>query len=118
MKYIKTNFVYNPCSTIQRHIHELQGSVEKSEPLEKPHKHRFASSSGEEVPYGSRDHFHDVILRTDINNNHYHEFCGRTSGAYPIGDKHVHFINTLTTESDGHSHSIILSTSIEKTDSD
>ena len=28
-----------------------------------------------------RDHFHEVKFHTDFSDKHFHEFCGRTTGA-------------------------------------
>jgi hypothetical protein len=94
----------------QFHVHEVQGSVEIAEREEDPHNHRFATVSGQAIPIGQNNHFHRVAFRTDFYENHFHEFCGRTGGAIPVGDRHVHFLESETTFNDGHRHEFRLST--------
>jgi hypothetical protein len=96
----------------QKHVHEVQGSVEIAERNEDPHNHRFATVSGEAIQVGM-DHYHEVKFRTDFYENHFHEFCGRTSGAIPVGDRHVHFLESVTTENDGHRHDFRFGTLID-----
>jgi len=97
----------------QTHVHEVQGSVEIAEREEDPHNHRFATVSGEAIPAG-KNHFHEVKFRTDFYENHFHEFCGKTSLAIPVGgDRHVHFLESVTEVSDGHFHEFRVSTMIE-----
>jgi len=57
-----------PCdeSKKQFHVHEVQGSVEIAEPEEDPHDHRFATVSGQALPLGVNDHFHEIKFRTDF----------------------------------------------------
>lgn len=101
------------CNNGQRHVHEILGSVQIAEPREDPHNHRFATVSGEAIPCGN-DHYHEVTFRTDFYEDHFHEFCGRTSGAIRVGDnKHVHFIESCTTVNDGHKHKFNVATLIE-----
>ena len=102
-----------PCPTEQRHVHELLGSVQIAEPEEDPHNHRFATVSGEAIPIGNDDHIHEVRFRTDFYEEHFHEFCGRTSGAVAVGDRHVHFLPGVTTISDGHNHPFRSATMID-----
>ncbi|WOO37554.1 YmaF family protein [Anaerocolumna sp. AGMB13020] len=98
----------------QKHVHEIQGSVEIAEPREEPHNHRFATVSGEAIPYGAGDHYHEVAFRTDFYEDHYHEFCGRTSGAICVGGgRHVHFLESVTTVNDCHRHKFRVATLIE-----
>jgi hypothetical protein len=98
----------------QRHNHEIQGSVEIAEPQEDPHNHRFATVSGEAIPYGQGNHYHDVAFHTDFYEDHFHEFCGRTSGAIPVGgNRHVHFLESVTSVNDGHRHEFRVATLIE-----
>jgi len=101
------------CSITQRHVHEILGSVEIAERQEEPHNHRFATVSDEAIPCGIHDHFHEVKFRTDFYENHFHEFCGRTSVAIPVGDRHVHFIKCETTCNDGHKHDFRVATLID-----
>ncbi len=97
----------------QRHVHEVQGSTQIAEREEDPHNHRFATVSGEAIPCGN-SHFHQVKFRTDFYEDHFHEFCGNTSLAIPVGDnRHVHFIKAVTTENDGHKHCFRVATLIE-----
>lgn len=86
----------------QTHVHEILGSVQIGE-LQDPHSHRFATVSGEVIPYGT-DHYHEVMFRTDFFKEHYHEFHGYTSTSIPFGNSHVHFIEASTTTNDGHEH--------------
>lgn len=97
----------------KKHVHEAQGSVQIAEPREDPHNHRFATVSGEEISIGRDDHVHEVKFRTDFYENHFHEFTGRTTGAIKVGDRHVHFLESVTTINDGHSHKFRLSTFIQ-----
>ena len=94
-------------------MHEVQGSVQIAERQEDPHNHRFASVSGEAIPIGMSDHVHEVIFRTDFYEEHFHQFCGKTSGAIMVGDRHVHFLESVTTENDGHMHEFRLASLIE-----
>lgn len=98
---------------MQAHVHELQGSVEIAEPQTDPHNHRFATVSGEARPYGNNDHYHDVRFRTDFYEDHFHEGWGRTGGAIQTGDRHVHFLESMTTQNDGHMHRYRVATMID-----
>jgi len=97
----------------QTHVHEILGSVEIAERKEDPHNHRFATVSGEVIPIGRGDHVHNVRFRTDFYEEHFHEFCGRTEGAIPVGDRHVHFLDDETTFNDGHRHDFRFATLID-----
>ena len=97
----------------QSHVHEIQGSVQIAEPVEDPHNHRFATVSGEEIFIGDGDHVHKVKFRTDFYEEHFHEFHGETLGAIGVGDRHVHFLQSVTTINDGHQHEFRLSTFID-----
>lgn len=97
----------------QTHVHEVQGSVEIAEAGRDAHNHRFATVTGEAIPVGCNDHVHEVTFRTDFYENHYHEFCGKTGGAIYVGDRHVHFLEDVTSCNDGHKHDFRLSTFIE-----
>lgn len=104
---------YPPEPKVQKHVHEVQGSVMIAEREENPHNHRFATVTGEAIPCGTEDHFHEIRFRTDFYENHFHEFCGKTGGAIQVGDRHVHFLKSVTTENDGHQHEFRLATFIE-----
>jgi hypothetical protein len=106
-----SNLVNHHCNE-QRHVHEIQGSVQIAEPQEDPHNHRFATVSGEAIPVG-RDHYHEVRFRTDFYEDHFHEFSGRTSGAIQVGDRHVHFLESFTTVNDNHRHRYRFATLID-----
>ena len=96
---------------IQLHVHEVQGSVEIAGRI--PHSHRFATVSGEARFLGSGDHVHDVWFRTDFFQGHYHEAWGTTGGAIWVGDRHVHFLQGVTTVDAGHLHNYRVATMIE-----
>lgn len=104
MKYIKTNFVYKPCPTLSKHVHEIQGTLDMTSNYEEQHNHNFAAISDEGIPIGSNDHIHEVRFQTDAFHHHTHEFIGRTSGAVPVGDHHVHFLSSETDYEEGHNH--------------
>ena len=96
----------------QRHVHEVLGSVQIAEEREDPHNHRFATVSGQAILIGGGDHVHEVGFRTDFYEDHFHEFCGRTCGAIEVGDRHVHFLESVTTVVDGHQHEFRVATLI------
>lgn len=107
------NHLDDRCQNQQTHVHEVLGSLEIAEPQEDPHNHRFATLSGEAIFCGS-DHFHKIKFRTDFYENHFHEFCGKTLGAIPVGDdRHVHFLESVTSVNDGHRHDFRVATLIE-----
>ena len=95
----------------QKHVHELQGSVKQAG--SNPHEHRFCTVSCDAIPYDERDHVHEVIFRTDFHGDHYHEFCGKTGCAIPVGDRHVHYLESVTSTDDGHRHRFETATLIE-----
>lgn len=98
----------------QTHVHEVQGSVMIAERQEDPHNHRFATVTGEVIPCGNNDHYHNIKFRTDFYEEHFHEFCGRTGRAICIGDgRHIHFLKSKTTFDDGHRHEFRVATLIE-----
>ncbi len=104
--------MYDDNYSEQKHVHEVQGSVEIAD-KDDPHSHRFATISGEAIPYGNDSHYHEVKCRTDFFKEHYHEFRTNTSVAIKIGEKHVHYLQTVTTEEDKHKHELIAVTFIE-----
>jgi hypothetical protein len=95
----------------QEHVHEVLGSVEIAGC--DPHNHRFATVSGEAIDTGCGDHIHNVRFRTDFFEDHFHEYCGITGGAIPVGDRHVHFLQSVTTRNDGHCHRFRVGTLID-----
>lgn len=112
MGFRNTNYQGGHCPDEQKHVHELQGSV-KTADQDDPHQHRFCTVSCEAIPCGEHDHVHEVIFHTDFFEGHFHEFCGKTGGAIPVGDRHVHFIESVTTVEDGHRHAFEAATLIE-----
>lgn len=104
MKYIKTNFVYQPCASLSEHVHEIQGTLEMTNNHEEQHTHNFAMITDEGIPIGSNDHIHEVRFQTNAFHHHTHEFIGRTSGAIPVGERHVHFLESETGFQEGHNH--------------
>ena len=92
---------------------KIQGSVQIADSDRELHNHRFASVSGEAIKTSSNNHVHEVKFRTDFYEEHFHEFCGRTSEAIKVGERHIHFLKSITTQNDGHRHKFRLSTFIE-----
>lgn len=102
------------CHERQSHVHEVLGSVQIAERQQDPHNHRFATVSGEAIPAGkNQNHYHELKFRTDFYEDHFHEFCGKTSGAIPVGDRHVHFLASVTDVSDDHFHEFRVATLID-----
>jgi hypothetical protein len=100
------------CKNKQKHVHELQGSV-KFAVEDGPHNHRFCTVTGEAIPVGNDDHVHEVCFTTDFYDDHFHEFKGKTGCAIPVGNRHVHFIESVTSVDDGHRHDFEAATLIE-----
>lgn len=96
---------YDDCE-MQKHVHEITGSTRIFQECDGCHNHRFCTVSGEAISIpGKKDHFHEVKLRTDFADGHFHEICGKSSGAIEVGNgKHVHFLKDFTEEADGHKH--------------
>lgn len=114
MGYNNRGYNNDACPYNQKHVHEVQGSVKIAEREEDPHNHRFCTVSGEAIPAGNNDHFHEVCFRTDTFDDHHHEFKGKTGCAIPVGDgRHVHFLESVTSEDDGHRHRFEVATLIE-----
>lgn len=95
------------------HDHEVQGLVETAQQGEDAHSHRFLVVSSEPKPLGEQNHVHEVIFCTDYHNGFCHEGWGTTSGAFPVGDGHVHFLEGITTADDGHWHKYRIVTSLD-----
>ena len=104
----------NNCNK-QTHVHELTGSTGIFEECNDCHNHRFCTVTGEAIYIpGKHDHFHEVKFRTDFTDEHFHEFCGKTSGAIDVGGgKHVHFIKDCTEKEDNHKHEFQAATLID-----
>jgi hypothetical protein len=94
------------------HVHEIQGSVTVAD-QNNPHSHRFCTVTGEVIPVGGNDHVHEVAFLTDFHEDHYHEFRGRTGGAIGVNDRHVHYIEAVTSVDDNHSHEFKAATMID-----
>lgn len=99
----------------QKHVHELTGSTRIFNECDDCHNHRFCTVTGEaKYAPDKKDHFHEVKFHTDFSDEHFHEFCGKTSGAIEVGGgKHVHFIKDFTREEDGHKHEFQAATLID-----
>lgn len=99
----------------QRHVHELTGSTKIVNECDDCHNHRFCTVTGEAIYTRDRqDHCHEVKFRTDFSDEHYHEFCAKTSGAIEVGNgKHVHFLFDRTESEDGHVHELQAATLID-----
>lgn len=98
----------------QKHVHEITGSTGAFGTCSECHNHRFCTVSGEAIREGS-SHVHEVTFRTDFADGHYHEFCGKSSPAIPVGGgKHVHYANAYTTKEDGHKHRFQVASLIEE----
>lgn len=99
----------------QKHVHEITGSTRISNDCGECHNHRFCAVTGEAIYSQDRyDHCHEFKFRTDFSDGHFHEFCGKTSGAINVGNgKHVHFINDFTESADGHKHEFQAATLID-----
>lgn len=102
------------CDEEQTHVHEVQGSLQIAEREEDPHNHRFATVSGEVIPFGRDNHVHNIVFRTDFYEEHFHTFRGRTCPAVFVGGgRHVHFLEDETSFNDGHRHDFRVATLIE-----
>lgn len=99
----------------QKHVHELTGSVKNFRKCDECHNHRFCTMTGEAIySKDKKDHVHEVEFRTDFDDEHFHEFYGKTSGAIEVGDgRHVHFLKDFTKEKDGHRHEFQAATLID-----
>ncbi|MDF2676052.1 MAG: hypothetical protein K0Q97_342 [Bacillota bacterium] len=95
------------------HVHEIIGSVFISEIVDNPHNHHFLTVTGEAIPIDNLSHVHEIIFKTDFNNGHYHIFYGKTSTEILVGDRHVHFIKSVTSNDEGHRHEFRAVTLIE-----
>lgn len=99
----------------QNHVHELTGSTGSFSDCDDCHNHRFCTVTDEAIYTRDQyDHYHEVTIRTDFSDDHFHEFCGKTTGAIEVGNgKHVHFINEFTEESNNHKHELQAATLID-----
>ncbi len=95
------------------HVHEVQGLLESAQQGKDAHVHRILIVTSEPKPLGKNNHVHEVIFCTDFHGGFCHESWGTTSGAFPVGDGHVHFLEGITTTDAGHWHKYRLATSLE-----
>ncbi|GBG09265.1 hypothetical protein PAT3040_03907 [Paenibacillus agaridevorans] len=100
--------------TVQRHVHEFEGSTKLAEEGNDRHNHRFAGVTGQAIRVG-RSHVHEIDLTNTDFLNHFHKLKKiRTGPAIPVGNgKHVHFVTGQTTLNDGHVHQFKFSTLIQ-----
>ncbi|MGI5849933.1 MAG: YmaF family protein [Christensenellales bacterium] len=54
-----------------------------------------------------------MFFRTDNYEDHFHEFFGVTGRGVRVDDRHVHFLESVTTIDDGHRHRFRVATLIE-----
>ena len=74
----------------QKHVHEVIGST---------------ATVSDEAIETCGSHVHEVTIRTDFSDGHFHEFCGKTGVAVDVGNgKHVHYLCGETETADGHTH--------------
>ncbi len=99
MEYIKLKFD-KKIIAIQHHVHEFQGFLKIAD----DHYHRCTGVTGEAIPIDKKNHIHEIVFRTDFINGHYHEFIGRTSGAVLVGDRHIHYVESVTSTAADHKH--------------
>ena len=104
-------YVHKPADPL--HVHEVQGLIESAQQGDAAHTHRILITTSEPKPFGKRNHVHEVIFCTDYHGSFCHEGWGTTSGAFQVGDGHVHFLEGVTTADDGHWHKYRLATSLE-----
>jgi hypothetical protein len=95
------------------HVHEVQGLIETAQQGSNAHNHRLMAVSSDPKPLGENNHFHEVIFCTDYHDGFCHEGWGTTSGAFPVGDGHVHFLEGITTTDDWHWHKYRIATSLD-----
>lgn len=95
------------------HVHEVQGLMETAQQGSKAHNHRLLVISSEPKPIGEQNHVHEVIFCTDYHDGFCHEGWSTTSGAFPVGAGHVHFLEGITTTDDGHWHKYRIATSLD-----
>lgn len=113
---IKDPVIVGPIVYDPKHVHEVQGSVIVNGCGQCLHSHRCCTVTSEAIPVRNstlNDHYHNIKFRTDFYQDHYHEFSGRTSGAIRVGDRHIHYLESITTAADGHQHRFRLNTLIE-----
>ena len=74
------------CPKEQTHVHEVLGSVWIAEAATDPHNHRFAVVTCDVIPVGTRDHGNG---------------------------RHVHFLDSVTEQNEGHRHKFRVATLID-----
>lgn len=100
---------------VQRHVHEVVGSVKIAEANEDPHNHRFAGMTGEAIFVNNRtSHIHKLETTTDFYEDHYHDIDVRVGRAIPVADgRHIHYVYACTEAADGHKHEFMVATLID-----
>lgn len=100
---------------MQRHVHEVLGSVKIVEECGECHNHRFAGMTGEAILVDKgKNHVHKLITTTDFYEDHFHKIKVWVGRAIPVSkDRHIHFVYAQTEESDGHVHKFRVATLIE-----
>lgn len=101
-------------ATVQRHVHEYEGSTQLAEQGPDRHNHRFAGVTGQAIRVG-KSHVHEIDLsRTDFL-DHFHQLKKiRTGPAIKVGNgKHIHLVTGQTTLNDGHVHQFKFATLIQ-----
>ncbi|BCK00212.1 hypothetical protein bsdcttw_32520 [Anaerocolumna chitinilytica] len=106
MGYIKIK-IKKSNSQYKSHVHEVQGYLKMAEDK---HYHRYSFITGEAIFLENGNHCHEIVFQTDNTDGHFHEYKGRICGAIPMGDKHVHYLEGITTDADGHAHGFRLVT--------
>ena len=100
---------------MQRHVHEVLGSVKIVEEDGECHNHRFAGMTGEAILVcNGKTHVHKLITTTDFYEDHFHKIRVWVGRAIRVSrDRHIHFVYAQTEESDGHVHKFRVATLIE-----
>lgn len=104
----------NVCTGTQTHVHEFEASTKLAEENDDRHNHRFACVTSQVIPLPEGKHKHAILTNTDFFENHHHEVGVETGPNVLVGDdKHVHFVDGLTTVDDGHFHAFAFATLIQ-----
>lgn len=97
----------------KQHNHEVLGSTSIEGCCDCAHSHRFATVSGDAIPYDG-SHVHEITFTTGSCDGHHHEFCGTSGPAIDVGcGRHVHFANACTSYDAGHKHEFVVASLIE-----
>jgi len=111
MNYFNYQNMSNPQGK-QTHTHEFLGSTDMAEMGRNTHNHRFAGISSEVIPVAG-GHIHEIVSNTGFNDEHIHQIRIRTGMPIPVGNNHhIHYVQGVTTNDDGHTHRFQFSTLI------